>query len=106
MRDVQEILNEGLKGLRPEFGPAEKGHERARQDVVLFPVNWKQESAKTLLVISKNFRDKNENNTLIYYDRKEVYNYFQKKTTVTNQDSAKSTTINLIKDFKDLNEDD
>ena len=31
---------------------------------------------------------------------------FKKKTTVTNQDSAKSTTINLIKDFKDLNEDD
>ena len=34
------------------------------------------------------------------------YTIIFKKTTVTNQDSAKSTTINLIKDFKDLNEDD
>lgn len=30
-RDVQEILNEGLEGLRPENGPAAKGRERARQ---------------------------------------------------------------------------
>lgn len=30
-RDVQEILNEGLEGLRPENGPAAMGRERARQ---------------------------------------------------------------------------